>query len=215
MSGARGVCRPGSHCAVRRSNRDGSRCAELCVLEARPPGTWGCGCLWGLKGGCGWLRVESGLRERSWARTQELGASGCCQVRVSATSVGGSEPFGALIFLFQLAGQTCIPVNRWAGHGWGGRASGARAPCLPITAAWAGPRLVTYGRAGEDHLAPPPLPLARALASSTPPRGGFQEGRPSGTCSLFHAGGMPAVGKPCVHRRASAKLERTFQKCFW
>lgn len=55
--------------------------AEQCVLEARPPGTWGCGCLWGLKGGCGWLRVESGLRERSWARTQKLGAFGCCQVR--------------------------------------------------------------------------------------------------------------------------------------
>lgn len=124
MSGARGVCRPGSHCAVRRSNRDGSHCAELCVLEARPPGTWGCGHLWGLKEGCGWLRVESGLRERSWARTQELGASGCCQVRVTATSVGESEPFGALIFLFQLAGQTCIPVNRWAGYGCGGAGRG-------------------------------------------------------------------------------------------
>lgn len=32
------------------------------------------------------------------------------------TSFGGSEPIGARIFLFQLAGPTGIPVNRWAGQ---------------------------------------------------------------------------------------------------
>lgn len=35
---------------------------------------------------------------------------------VTVTSFGGAESLGALTSLFQLAGQTCIPVNRWAGH---------------------------------------------------------------------------------------------------
>lgn len=43
MSGARRVRRPGSHCAVCRSNRDEDRCVERCVFDARPLGTWGCG----------------------------------------------------------------------------------------------------------------------------------------------------------------------------
>lgn len=46
---------------------------------------------------------------------------------VTATSFGGSEPFGALIFLFQLAGQTCVPCQPVGGAPLrgGGRASRA------------------------------------------------------------------------------------------
>lgn len=77
MRGVRRVCRPGSHCAVRRSNWGGSRCAEQCVFEARPLGTGDCGHLgegfsrvgtekrlWGADG------AGKGLWERSWARAQ-------------------------------------------------------------------------------------------------------------------------------------------------
>lgn len=47
---------------------------------------------------------------------QYLGRWAAAGSGVTATRFGGAEPFGALTFLFQLAGQTCIPVNRWAGH---------------------------------------------------------------------------------------------------
>lgn len=43
MRSARRVCRPSLFCAVRISNRGESRCAEQCVLEARPLGTCDCG----------------------------------------------------------------------------------------------------------------------------------------------------------------------------
>lgn len=54
---------------------------------------------------------------------------------VTATSFGGSEPFGALIFLFQLAGQTCVPCQPVGGAplrgGWAGFARPAYQSPLP------------------------------------------------------------------------------------
>lgn len=134
---------------------------------------------------------------------------------VTATSFGGSEPFGALIFLFQLAGQTCVPCQPVGGAPLrgGGRASRALLTnhrCLGGAEA----RDVRAGWRRQSGSAPSPA-CARTCLPPTPPGGGFQVGRPGGTCSVFHAGGIPAAGKPCVHRRASAKLEGTFQKCFW